>query len=31
LLPGFFFLHYTDIERFELPPTPRIITIVLVS
>ncbi len=31
LLPGFFILHYTGIETFELPPTKRILAIVLVS
>ena len=31
LLPGFFVLHYSGIETFELPPTKRILTIVLVS
>lgn len=31
LLPGFFILHFTGIETFELPPTKRILTIVLVS
>lgn len=30
LLPGFFILHYTGIETFELPPTKRILAIVLV-
>lgn len=31
LWPGFFVLHFTGIERFELPPTKRILAIVLVS
>lgn len=31
LFPGLFILHYTGIERFELPPTDRITTIVLVG
>ena len=31
LLPGFFILHFTGIETFELPPTKRILAIVLVS
>jgi len=31
LLPGFFILHWLDIEKFELPPTSRITTIVLVG
>ena len=31
LLPGFLLLHYTGVERFELPPTRRILTIVLVN
>ncbi len=31
LLPGFLILHYTGIETFELPPTKRILAIVLVS
>ena len=31
LLPGFFVLHFTGIETFELPPTRRILAIVLVS
>ena len=31
LLPGFFILHFTGIETFELPPTRRITTIVLVN
>lgn len=31
LLPGFFVLHFTGIETFELPPTRRIVAIVLVS
>ena len=30
LLPGFFILHFTGIETFELPPTRRILAIVLV-
>lgn len=30
LMPGFLILHYTGIESFELPPTPRVLTIVLV-
>lgn len=31
LLPGFFILHFTGVERFEMPPTKRILAIVLVS
>ena len=31
LLPGFFILHFTGIEVFELPPTRRVTTIVLVN
>jgi solute carrier family 35, member F5 len=31
LSPGFFILHYTGVENFELPPTRKITTIVLVS
>ena len=31
LLPGFAILHFTKIEVFELPPTRRITTIVLVN
>ena len=31
LLPGFFVLHFTGIEKFELPPTRRILVIVMVS
>ena len=31
LLPGFLILHYAGVERFELPPTRRILTIVLVN
>jgi solute carrier family 35 protein F5 len=31
LWPGFFILHFTGVERFELPPTKRILTIVLVN
>lgn len=31
LWPGFIILHYTDIESFQLPPTKRILTIVLVN
>ena len=31
LLPGFFILHFTGIETFQLPPTRRILAIVLVS
>lgn len=31
LLPGFFILHFTRIETFELPPTRRILAIVLAS
>lgn len=31
LLPGFFILHFTGVETFELPPTRRILAIVLVS
>ncbi|CAD6593779.1 MAG: hypothetical protein ASARMPREDX12_007631 [Alectoria sarmentosa] len=31
LLPGFFILHYTGIETFGLPPTRRILAIVLIN
>ena len=31
LLPGFPILHFIGIEKFELPPTKRILTIVLVN
>ena len=31
MFPGLFFVHYTGIEAFELPPTKRITSIVLVS
>ncbi|KAG8530348.1 uncharacterized protein KY384_004850 [Bacidia gigantensis] len=31
LLPGFFLVHFTGIETFELPPTRRITTIVMVN
>ena len=31
LLPGFPILHYTGIETFELPPTKRILAIVLIN
>lgn len=31
LWPGFIILHVTGIEPFSLPPTPRILTIVLVN
>jgi solute carrier family 35 protein F5 len=31
LWPGFLILHYTGVEKFELPPTGKIWTIVLVS
>ncbi|MCJ1453647.1 hypothetical protein MMC28_003994 [Mycoblastus sanguinarius] len=31
LLPGFFILHFTGIETFELPPTRRILAIVLIN
>ena len=31
LLPGFFILHFTGIETFELPPTSKITTIVIVN
>ena len=31
LLPGFFVLHFSGVERFELPPSKRILAIVLVS
>ncbi|KAL9599751.1 MAG: hypothetical protein Q9219_003634 [cf. Caloplaca sp. 3 TL-2023] len=31
LLPGFLIVHYTGIEPFELPPTKRIWTIILVN
>ena len=31
LLPGFFVLHFTGIETVELPPTRRILVIVMVS
>ena len=30
LLPGFVVLHFTGVETFELPPTKRILAIVLV-
>lgn len=30
LMPGFLILHYTGIELFDLPPTPRVLKIVLV-
>ena len=30
LLPGFFVVHFTGIEIFELPPTRRILVIVMV-
>ena len=30
LLPGFFVVHFTGIETFELPPTRRILVIVMV-
>jgi solute carrier family 35, member F5 len=30
LWPGFLVLHYTDVEKFELPPSSKIWTIVLV-
>ena len=30
LLPGFFVVHFTGIETFELPPTRRILIIVMV-
>lgn len=30
LLPGFFVVHFTGIETFELPPTSRILVIVMV-
>ncbi len=30
LLPGFLVVHFTGIERFELPPTRRILVIVMV-
>lgn len=30
LLPGFFIVHFTGIETFELPPTRRILVIVMV-
>ena len=31
LSPGFLLLHYTGAERFQLPPTRRVLTIVLVN
>jgi solute carrier family 35 protein F5 len=31
LWPGFFILHWTGIETFELPPTHKILTIVMVN
>lgn len=31
LLPGFFVLHYARVERFEIPPTTRVVTIILVN
>lgn len=31
LFPGLFILHFTSIEPFELPPTSRITSIILVS
>ena len=31
LWPGFFFLHFTAIEVFELPPNGRIWTIIIVG
>ncbi|MCJ1256112.1 hypothetical protein MMC24_003932 [Lignoscripta atroalba] len=31
LWPGFFVLHFTGVERFQLPPTRRILAIVLVN
>ncbi|KAH5032019.1 hypothetical protein HBI74_077740 [Parastagonospora nodorum] len=31
LWPGFFILHFTRIETFEMPPTGKILTIVLVN
>ncbi|KAL9131827.1 MAG: hypothetical protein Q9217_000354 [Psora testacea] len=31
LLPGFFILHFTGIETFQMPPTRKITTIVLVN
>lgn len=31
LWPGFFILHWTGIETFELPPTRKILTIVMVN
>ncbi|KAL9612509.1 MAG: hypothetical protein Q9167_002894 [Letrouitia subvulpina] len=31
LLPGFPIFHYTGLEPFELPPTKRVLTIVLVN
>ena len=30
LLPGFFIVHFTGIETFQLPPTRRILVIVMV-
>ena len=30
LVPGFPILHYTGIEKFELPPTKRVVGIILV-
>jgi solute carrier family 35 protein F5 len=31
LWPGFFILHFTGVERFSLPPTTKILVIVLVN
>lgn len=31
LLPGFPLLHYTGVEKFQLPPTRRVIVVILVS
>lgn len=29
LWPGFFILHFTGVERFELPPTTQVTTIIM--
>lgn len=31
LLPGFFLLHFTGVEKFQLPPSRRVIVVILVS
>lgn len=31
LLPGFPLLHFTGVEKFQLPPTRRVIVVILVS